>query len=348
MALDHQKTDRPPFQATFTPEFAQRLANFFQINYAHVHHDPHNGRWNGYELEKVTQQDALQAGIGWFTNYYHDTKPYTDEWGVSWKTDKYSTPFGEGIYTNILEAPLGDEKKLNGYAAPDPTRPDLYKNLGRLIKAYQSEYYIIARIHCTIFETAWALRGFEKLMMDFYLNSDLADEILEIAYGYHATVAKKTAEMGADMIWLGDDFGAQDAMLIDPELWRIFFKERMANLISEVKKTKPDIKIAYHTDGNVYDIIPDLIEIGVDVLNPVQTESMDPVLLQRKYGKNLCFFGGIAVQSTLPKGKPSDVIHEFKFLLQTLGKDGGWICSPTHHVQLDTPMENFLALVPSS
>ena len=83
----------------------------------------------------------------------------------------------------------------------------------------------------------------------------------------------------------------------------------------------------------------------MDVLNPIQTECMDPEILQEKYGDQLCFFGGIAVQSTLPQGTPEDIRHEYQWLKDSIGKGGGWLCAPTHHVQLDTPMENFFTML---
>lgn len=344
IALNHQEPDRPPFQATFTPEFADRLRKDLGIVNS-SHHDPHSGRWNTYDLEIATHQDALQCSIGWTTNYYLDTKSYQDEWGVQWVTAPYSTPFGEGLYTEARRGPLSDDAAINQYIAPDPTRPELYTNLQRLLDTYQDEYYIIGRIHCTIFETAWALRGFEKLLSDFSSDPDLADRILEIPYQYHKAVACKMASMGVDMIWLGDDVSGQDNLLMSPKMWRQFIKVRMADIITSVKNIKPDIKVAYHCDGNVMKLIPDLIEIGIDVLNPVQAESIDPAEVKEKYGDSLCFFGAIAVQSTLPFGSPEDVKNEVLARKNTIGKGGGWICAPTHHVQLDTPLENFWMMV---
>lgn len=343
-ALQFKEPDRPPIQATFCPEFAVRLREAYGIKDTHPH-DPHSGRWNGYELEILTGQDALQCGIGWFINYYLDANPFTDEWGVQWKIDVYNTPFGKGIYTNLLKGPLEDDSAIEGYQAPDPHRPELYTNLERLIREYREEYYIIGRLHCTIFESAWALRGFQNILVDFYLNPDLVRRILDISKNYHLEVAKKMAEMGVDMIWLGDDMGSQDAMLIPPEIWREFLKPGMTEIIAEAKKINPELKIAYHTDGNNYDIIPELIEIGVDVLNPIQTESMDPAILKEKYGDRLAFFGAISVQSTLPFGTVEEVKQEFNDMKNNLGKNGGWICAPTHHVQLDTPLENYFALL---
>jgi len=169
--------------------------------------------------------------------------------------------------------------------------------------------------------------------------------ILEIPYQYHLSAAKKLTQMGVDMIWTGDDIGAQNAMLISPKMWRKFLKPRMANFISELKAINPQVKVAYHSDGSIDPIIPDLIEIGLDVLNPIQPASMDPARLKQEYGDRLCFWGSIDEQHTLPFGSATDVEAEVRTRLKTIGKGGGLIIGPTHHVQLDTPMENFWAMV---
>ena len=231
------------------------------------------------------------------------------------------------------------------YRAPDPDRNELYTVLQRLLDNFGKEYYIIGRIHCTIFESAWALRGLETLMMDMYINPELTNHLLDETASYHKSVARNMAKMGVDMIWLGDDMGAQKGLMIDPELWKRYFKARMADIIHTIKDINPNIKVAYHSDGCVYAIIPDLIEIGVDVLNPIQTECMDPDFLKDSYGDKLSFFGGIAVQSTLPMGKRKDIQNEFDNLKNTLGRGGGWLCAPTHHIQMDTPMDNFFTLL---
>ncbi len=343
-ALNHEITDRVPFQATFTPEFANRLRQHFGIEPCFS--EPHHREWYGYDLEMLTGQDALQASVGWSTNYYLKDEPYIDNWGVKWKIDDYETPFGKGKYTNLDGGPLfGDEPDVDNYRAPDPNIPELYTHVDRLIREYKDEYYIIGRVHCTIFESAWALRGFEDLLMDLYVDPDRSNKILDITFLYHLEVSKNLARRGVDMIWLGDDYGSQTGLLLNPDTWNEFFKPRYARLCKEVKEINKDIKIAFHSDGCVYDIIPELMEAGVDVLNPIQTECMDPVLLKEKYGQNLSFFGGMAVQSTLPMGSAADIRKEFEWLKGSLGKNGGWICAPTHHVQQDTPVENFMELV---
>ena len=134
-------------------------------------------------------------------------------------------------------------------------------------------------------------------------------------------------------------------MLISPQQWRHIFKPKMANFISTLKKINPNLKVAYHCDGNILPIIPDLIEIGLDVLNPIQPASMDPAKIKKDFGDKLCFWGTLDEQHTLPFGTPKDVENQVKERLKTIGKNGGLILGPTHHVQLDTPMENFWAMV---
>mgnify|MGYP001132264039 FL=1 len=344
LALNHQIADRCPMQISFTPEFAARLAKSLHLSQEEGLHNPHGGG-NTYALERALDQDMLLTSVGWANEYYQDADQYTDEWGVGWKRVKYNTPFGEGHYTEMTEYPLSEDNAIETYDPPDPLRPELYKEAQWVLNHFKEEYWIVGVTVTTIFETAWALRGYERMLTDFSLNPELAQEILEIPYQYHLTAAKQLTRMGVDMIWMGDDMGAQDAMIISPRMWRRFFKPRMANFIAEIKTINPDLKVAYHSDGNIIPIIPDLIEIGLDVLNPIQPASMDPKQLKEDFGEKLCFWGSIDEQHTLPFGSPEDVKQEVEDRISFLGKDGGLILGPTHHVQLDTPMENFSAMV---
>jgi uroporphyrinogen-III decarboxylase len=241
--------------------------------------------------------------------------------------------------------PLADDEAISSYRPPDPDRPELYEEAEKLIREHSSDYWIVGVAVTTIFETAWALRGYAKTLMDLVLEPDLAEVLFEIPYQYHLAVSKRLARMGVDMIWLGDDVGTQDRMLFSSETWRRLLKPKMASLVSTLKSLNPDLKIAYHSDGDISPIVPDLIEIGIDVLNPVQPSSMSPEDVKKKFGDQLCFWGTIDQQQTLPFGSPSDVRKEVRGRIETVGKDGGLILGPTHHVQLDTPLENFWAMV---
>jgi len=346
-ALNHQPPDRCPMQISFTPEFAARLEADLRIKKTGLH-NPHGGG-NTYVLERALDEDMLLTSVGWVNGYYQagyqDVDGYQDEWGVTWKTIEYETPFGKGKYTEPAGHPLEDDAELERYRAPDPDRPELYREAERVIQEFKEEYWIVGVTPTTIFETAWALRGYERLMMDMVQDPQRAERILDIPYRYHKTVAQHLVIIGVDMIWLGDDVGGQNAMLMSPKMWRRFFKPRMAELIASLRAINPRIKIAYHTDGVIYPIIPDLIEIGLDVLNPIQPAAMDPIRLKKEYGDNLCFWGSLDIQKTLPFGTPQEVEAEVISRLKTIGKDGGLLIGPTHNIQLDTPMKNFWAMV---
>ncbi len=342
-ALHHEQPDRCPMQISFTPEFADRLRADLQIK-GHAVHNPHGGG-NTYELERALGEDMLLTSVGWANSYYQEGDSYVDEWGISWASQPYETPFGTGHYTEISHHPLATDAAVQSYQPPDPNRPELYAEAERVIRDFKDEYWIVGVTVTTIFETAWALRGLEQMMVDFATDPDLADTILDFPFKYHLTAAQKLVEMGVDMIWTGDDVGAQNAMLISPKHWRRFLKPRMATFIHELKAINPDVKVAYHSDGNILPIIPELIEIGLDILNPIQPASMDPAIVKSQFGDKLCFWGSIDEQGTLPFGTPDDVRAEVCTRLKTIGRDGGLIIGPTHHVQLDTPLENFWAMV---
>ena len=135
----------------------------------------------------------------------------------------------------------------------------------------------------------------------------------------------------------------QEQMIISPAIFREFFKPRYAKLYSKWKSINPQLKIAHHSDGNIYPIIGDFVEIGLDILNPVQPKSMDPARLKRDFGKQLTLWGGVDVQQVLPFGTVEDVVSEVKLRLRNMGKGGGMILGPSHAVQPETPLENILA-----
>ena len=356
-ALAREEPDRSPMQISITPEFADRLRadlvfrgvlgsdDSAELNVARGgEHNPHGGG-NTYELERAIESDLILTSVGWANSYYMAHGAYTDEWGVTWQEHPYETRFGTGHYTEMVGHPLADDAAIASYTPPDPTRPELYVDSERVIREFRDEYWVVGVTVTTIWETAWALRGYQQLLMDTVADPEIAEAVLEIPFRYHLAAAERLAAMGIDMLWTGDDIGSQKGMLIAPASWRRFLKPRMAELVARVKAIDPAIKVAYHTDGDVREVLPELIEIGIDVLNPVQPACMDPAELKRDYGDRLLFWGSIDEQHTLPFGSPDDVRAELRRRLTTIGRGGGLILGPTHHVQLDTSLENFWAMV---
>lgn len=337
-ALNHIEPDRVPRLSSFTPEFAAKLRGHLGLEGNLF--NPHGGV--EHDLELKLGNDILLTAQGFANSYYKNVdRDYKDEWGIGWKIVEYKTKYGIGKYTEISENPLSEDNAIRTYTPPDPLVEERYMPSKRLIEEYGKEYPIMGVIVCTIFETAWALRGLDKLLIDFITNEELASKILDIPFNYHLYAGKKLVDMGVDIIWTGDDVGGQKGMLISPNIWRKYLKPRMAKLYSELKKINSDLKIAYHSDGSIYSIVDELIEIGLDILNPVQPKCMDPYYLKKRYGKNLSFWGTIDIQETLPFGTIKEVEDEVKERIRYMGPGGGFIISPTHNVQIDTPLKNF-------
>jgi hypothetical protein len=171
-------------QVSFTPEFADRLRADLRLK-GQGFHNPHGGG-NTYELERALDQDMLLTSVGWVNGYYQDgyqnVDSYRDEWGVTWKTIEYETRYGRGKYTEPFGHPLADDGALESYTAPDPSRPELYTEAEYVIRSYKDEYWIVGVTPTTIFECAWALRGYEQLMMDLAVRPDVAERVLDIPY----------------------------------------------------------------------------------------------------------------------------------------------------------------------
>lgn len=221
----------------------------------------------------------------------------------------------------------------------------LYENFDEKIERLHKQGYAVSAYgYCHgIFEHCWGVYGFESVLTDFILNPDKIHKILDEITDNFAKVAVKLVSYDIDILILGDDVGAQKSMIMSPETWRTFLKPRLANIISSAKRIKSGRFVFYHSDGYIEPIIPDLIEIGVDILNPIQPECMDPAKLKRDYEKDLIFFGTVGVQSTLPHGSVEDVKREVKERIEIVGKNGGLILSPTHLINPDVPWENIVA-----
>ena len=201
---------------------------------------------------------------------------------------------------------------------------------------------IIGDLELTMFEMSWHHVGLEKFLVDMATKEDYVFALIDKVMAFSLGIARRLAEVGVDVIWFGDDFGAQNNMLISPRMWRKIFKPRYAELWQEVKGINPDLIIAYHTDGAVSPILNDLADIGLDVFNPVQPNvpGHDPQELKDKVGDRLAFWGAIDQQYLLPRGTAAEIEADVAEKIRILGEGGGYMCSPAHIVQADVSMEN--------
>lgn len=329
-ALNHEEPDRVPIDLWFTSEVEERLS-------------AEHGGLRDAELRVALGHDLLTTSspnIGASYEIPGTPEEYTCEWGIRWK---WVTNQAGGRYTETIGHPLAEAQDLTSYRMPDPLRPTMqtiYREAGEMVERYGKTHVIFGALYQTIFEAAWLLRGMENLLVDMKVNKDFAQELFDRLLDYSLVAAGEMIAQGVDVLWLGDDFGTQRAMLISPGMWREFIKPRYARLIAACQARNRSLKIAYHSDGYIEPIIPELIEIGVDVLNPVQPLSMDPAGIKRKYGGRLSFWGTVDVQHTFPFGSAADVEREVRERLRTVAPGGGLILCSAHNVQPDAPLEN--------
>ncbi len=196
----------------------------------------------------------------------------------------------------------------------------------------------------TIFEVAWQLRGMEELFADFRDRPEMAACLLDRITATRIRMARFFAEQDVDVLVLGDDVSMQTGMIMSPKTWREWFKGRMQRIIAAAREIKPGLPVFYHSDGNPEAILPELIEIGVTIINPVQPECIDPVMVKQRYGDRLALWGTIGIQTTMPFGTPEEVRAEVRRRIETVGYDGGLVLGPTHSLEPEVPWENIVAL----
>ena len=244
-------------------------------------------------------------------------------------------------------ARLTKVEEIEKYPWPDVDAPHRQETLAKNIKAIHDRN--LAAVGCAgvvhIYECAGGLRGMEQLLVDMLQNQEFAETLLDRMTDMNATMAAAAARGGADILWTGDDVGTQRGMMMAPDFWRKWFKPRLAKVIKAAKDIKPDILVWYHSDGDIRAIIPELIEIGLDILNPVQPECLDPVEIKKQYGDKLAFWGTIGTQTTMPFGTPEEVKATVKRMIETVGRGGGLVLAPTHVLEPDVPWENICAFV---
>ena len=255
---------------------------------------------------------------------------------------------------NFISQPLKDAtiEDIKKYDWPDPKDPMRVEGLREEAKRlYETTDYAVCAYKATLlgmFDCAWTMRGMEQFLLDMMMNKELAnvlmDRILEYTLGCYEAMLAEVGEF-VDLVQFNDDLGTQANLLISPTTYREFVKPRHEILIQLIRKMAPDAKILLHCCGSVDKIIPDFIELGIDVINPVQPRAvgMDTYRLKREFGKDICFQGGIDLQVAM-QGTVEDVETEVKERIRSLAPGGGYVLSTANNIASDTPIENVFAL----
>ncbi len=241
----------------------------------------------------------------------------------------------------IVGHPLAGRASAESYRFPDPHAPGLLRGVEETVAAYGREYFVAGYQRWLLFERACWLRGMENFMLDMACDRPFAEWLLDRITDYQVEIAKRLAASGIDCGRTGDDWGSQRGMLFSPRLWRELFKPRLARIWAVYHDA--GLPIIHHCCGDIRPIIPDLVEMGVAVLHPVQAV-MPRRQLKEAYGGRLVYYGGIDCQGVVPVGTPEEVRAEARDAICTLGRGGGYIIGLSHTLTSETPLENVWAL----
>jgi uroporphyrinogen decarboxylase len=270
---------------------------------------------------------------------------YEDEWGIYRKRC--------GYYCENVGAPLAGKtrQEVLNFPFPDPAEPSRFRGLREKAKAlYETtDYALVAGQAASLYYFSAELRGFEDYMSDLAADPELVtllvDRVLEWMMEFTSHYLDEIGEY-VEAWWMGDDWGMQSGPIMNPELFRRMFKPRYRRLI-ELVKSKTAAKVCLHTCGATYWILPDLIDVGVDVVHPLQPTAAgndDPARIKKEFGEKLVFYSNIANATVLPHGTPAEVAAEAERKIRALAPGGGYIFSAGHNVQADVPPENLVAL----
>ena len=339
-AFDHREPDRVPrgiyLVEAQVEQFKDRTGREDYFRY-----------WD-LDLETVWLE---QPQIDWqqrFGRYYREADgpyvfrsggDYPPEWGIAQRL--------AGLYH--FSCPLHplqgatSLRQIEDYPFPDYLAEWGHDHLETRVESLHAHGYPVSGWCQRIFQTAWYLRSREQLFLDFHESPAMAEAILERVTQISRSLAVRVAEAGVDVLKMADDIGMQDRMMISPTMWRRWIKPRAASVFAAARKVNPRLHIAYHTDGHFEPVIPDLIDIGVNILNTVQPECMDVFKVKRQWGREVSLMGTVGVQSTLRFGSPAEVRDMVKEQIEVLGRDGGFFLSPSNCIEPDVPWDNLIA-----
>ena len=320
--LDCKEPKAVPYNFMFTPPVQRKLVSYY----------------NEPDLEQGLDFPIRMSGPVSIKPLYADPAKYgdsiRDEFGVTWSTSSIDrgSPVG----------PCLTEPDLSNYSFPNPAKPYRFEGLDNWCKQNKENYTIIWV--GDLWERTTFMRSMEHILMDLVLNPRFVEELLKAITDYILeTMHILFDRFDFDGIALSDDYGSQKAMLMSPVDWRKFIKPNLTAIYSLAHKH--DRTVFHHSCGNIYPIIGDMVDIGLDILHPIQPEAMDIFKLKKDFGKHLTFCGGLRTQDLLPHGTAQQVRDEVKELKHTMGKGGGYILEPGITIQADVPLDNIVAMI---
>jgi len=319
--INHQQTDIVPYSVSFTWQEFVKVSEYLND-------------------DKFTSKISNHMSSVYYDGYLKEVSPgsgyWKDDFGVVWNRNGADKDIGviDGL---VITEP--DEALIR--------MPEL--DMERIRQEYEGlasntkDTFKFGSIGFSMFERAWTLRGMENLLTDMVLNPGFVDSLLDAITEYNMQVIDIALEYDIDGFYFGDDWGQQHGLIMGPRLWRRFIKPRMARMYERVKSK--GLYVLQHSCGDIYEIFPDLIEIGLDVYQTFQPETYDLNKVKSEFGKHLTFWGGISTQRLLPFATPGEVKRVTRETIRTMSQGGGYIAGPTHSIPGDVPPENVMAML---
>ncbi|RPF42253.1 uroporphyrinogen decarboxylase [Hydrogenoanaerobacterium saccharovorans] len=326
--ISRTNMDKFPVQFDFTPTALDR--------YAEYRHLSHSDSSMLEVMDNHIMFAYLNDGMGKLKTRAFKERYVYDEWQVRWDMAQEGTFFDTH--------PLEDIENYSTYVFPSSEDPELLDYANGIIKKYSDEYLVASYQALSMFERAYSLRGFENFLMDLACEPEFANELLDKITAYQVRVAQRYVQAGVNAGRIGDDYGSQRGLMMSPNMWREIIKPHIAQVISVYKQA--GLPVIFHSCGDIHEIIPDFIEIGVDILHPLQPESINIEQVAEEFGDKIVFYGGISNQKVLPYGTPEDVKYSVKNLFDIFRRNGkGFILAPSNGIGSNVPPENIQAML---
>jgi uroporphyrinogen decarboxylase len=344
MAIRHEQPDYPPYNFHATATVYRKVAAHYGLPGANAVAD-----FVGNHLVKIgsdfnvnpwaeeIQVEQVPSGGPLATTADVQGGRHVDEFGCVWdRSGGLPHPVGHPL--------AGAPALLDAYRMPDPRRAGRFDAARSLADRYQGEVFIFGKLGMALFERAWAIRGMEQILADMAERAAFVEELLDrILYEWNLPIIDQQMALGADGFYFADDWGSKTAMIFSPRMWRRFIKPRLAICYQRVKQHGGIV--GQHSDGQVLAIFPDLIEVGLDVFNPLQPSLYDLAEIKQRYGDRLAFYGGVDEDRTLAFGTPGEVRTEVFARAEQMGRGGGYILQSSHTILDDVPLPNIIAYI---
>lgn len=320
-AINHIETDYVPYEVDFTQQEHEIIAEYL-------------GDKNF--LSKINNHITQVYYDGWPQEVSPGSGYFKDDFGVVWNRNGTDKDIG------VIDGYVINEPTLSNFKLPELNESELRIRIEKLLIENPNNFNMV-NIGFSMFERAWSMRGMENLMIDMIDDPDFVDELLDTLTNYNIRIIDIALEYEIDGFKFGDDWGQQSGLILGPNYWRRFIKPRVAKMYARVKSKGK--YVLQHSCGDIHEIFPDLIEIGLDVYQTFQPEIYDLRKIKSEFGHQLTFWGGISTQRLLPFASPEEVKRVTKETIEIMSPGGGYIAAPTHCVPGDVPPENIMAML---